>query len=189
MSGGRPRRTLLFIMASSRWVHAEWVRRLGGGLLLLAGATTTGTGCSFFLTQGPPPKAQRTPGFQCTESPRVPIADIAMSVLSIGEMFHAAATNRTPFPWLGAAVVFGASGGIGAGRVNACNKAHGHPYSPHAPAGTPGMMPEDPFGMKGARPGRPPAPDEDDVGPEREEEATEPAAPPPPPAAGASKKP
>jgi hypothetical protein len=135
--------------------------KLGGSLLLL-GATSLSTGCAFFLTKGPPPKAQRTPGFQCTESPRIPIADIALSVLSVGEIFHAAASARTPFPWLGAALVFGVSGGIGAGRVNDCNKAHGHPYSPHAPMSQPGMMPEDPFGLRGAHPGRPPKLDQED---------------------------
>ena len=130
--------------------------------LVLLGVTSASTGCSFFLTQGPPPKAQRTPGFQCTESPRVPLADIALSVLSVAEIFHAAATDRTPLPWLATGVVFGAAGGLGGTRVNACNKAHGHPYSPHAPAGTPGMMPEDPFGLKGGRPGKPPELEKDD---------------------------
>jgi len=157
----------MFIIATSTRTKGVRTRtasaRALGALLLVAGAVSLASGCSVFLTKGPPPKGQRPPGFQCTESPRVPIADIALSVLSVAEIFHAASSDRTPIPWLATAVIFGASGGIGGARVNACNKAHGHPYSPHAPAGTPGMMPEDPFGFKGARPGKPPEPDQDDA--------------------------
>jgi hypothetical protein len=132
------------------------------GLLLACGAMSLGAGCSVFLTAGPPPKAQRTPGFTCTESPAWAATDIALSVLSLGEMIHAASRDRTPWPWLGASVAFGAAGGVGAARANACNKAHGHPYVPGPPAVQASMMPEDPFGMKGAHPGKPPAADLDD---------------------------
>jgi hypothetical protein len=130
--------------------------------VLLVVTAQLGSGCASFLAHGPPPKAQRTSGFACTESPVWPVVDIALSVVSLGETIHAAARDRTPWPWLGASLVFGVSGGLGAGRVNACNKAKGHPYSPKSPSGQPGMMPEEPFGMKGAHPQRPPAPDPDD---------------------------
>jgi len=136
-------------------------RVLGGVLLLFVAGVGTG-GCSFFFTQGPPPKAQRTPGFTCTESPVIPSADIALSVLSFAETIHAAAKGRTPLPWLGASLVFGASAGVGGIRANACNKAHGHPYVPHAPTAQPDMMPELPFGVRGAHPDKPPVPDPDD---------------------------
>ncbi|HEY4187244.1 MAG TPA: hypothetical protein VGP07_19365 [Polyangia bacterium] len=132
------------------------------GTVLLALGAVPATGCSFFMTSGPPPKAQRTPGFTCTESPLLPAADIAVSVLSFAETIHAASRGRTPLPWLGASLVFGASAGVGGIRVNACNKAHGHPYVPHAPTAQPDMMPEMPFGMKGAHLEKPPQPGEDD---------------------------
>ena len=131
-------------------------------LLTLAAATPGVTGCSSFLAHGPPPKAQRAPGFTCTDSPMWPVVDIALSVLTLGETIHAAARNRTPWPWLGASVAFGASGGLGAGRVNDCNKAHGHPYVPRSPNAQPGMMPADPIGVRSTHPQKPPAPDEDD---------------------------
>jgi hypothetical protein len=139
-------------------------------LALILVTAQLGSGCASFLAHGPPPKAQRAPGFTCTESPVWPVADIALSVLSLGETIHAAARERTPWPWLGASLVFGVSGGLGAGRVNACNKAKGHPYSPRSPTAQPGMMPEEPFGMKGAHPQKPPTPDLDDE-PEVESEA------------------
>jgi len=142
--------------------------RRGGipGCLLLMFVTAAGSGgCSFFLTQGPPPKAQRTPGFTCTESPVLPTVDIALSVLSFAETVHATAKGRTPLPWLGASLAFGASAGVGGIRVNACNKAHGHPYVPHAPTAQPDMMPEVPFGVRGAHPEKPPVPDPDDAEP------------------------
>jgi hypothetical protein len=136
--------------------------RVLGGLLLTLAAAPCGAGCSFFLAHGPPPKAQRTPGFTCTESPVWPATDIALSVLTFAETIHALARDRTPLPWLGASLVFGASAGAGGIRVNACNKAHGHPYVPHAPTAQPDMMPELPFGVRGAHPEKPPRPDADD---------------------------
>jgi hypothetical protein len=131
-------------------------------LALILVIAQLGSGCASFLAHGPPPKAQRASGFTCTESPVWPVVDIALSVLSLGETIHAAARERTPWPWLGASLVFGVSGGLGAGRVNACNKAKGHPYSSRSPVAQPGMMPEEPFGMKGAHPQRPPTLDLDD---------------------------
>jgi hypothetical protein len=143
-------------------VSVLWRGRTTARLVLVAVTAQLGTGCASFLAHGPPPKAQRTPGFTCTESPVWPVVDIALSVLTLGETIHAASRDRTPWPWLGASLVFGTSGGLGAGRVNACNKAKGHPYSPKSPSAQPGMMPEEPFGMKGAHPQRPPAPEPDD---------------------------
>ena len=157
--------------------------RRGGilGCLLLMFVTAAGSGgCSFFLTQGPPPKAQRTPGFTCTESPVLPTVDIALSVLSFAETVHAAAKGRTPLPWLGASLAFGAAAGVGGIRVNACNKAHGHPYVPHAPTAQPDMMPELPFGVRSAHPDKPPVPDPDDPD-EPVQEPAGPAAPQKPP--------
>ena len=148
-------------------------------LVLVLVAAQIGPGCASYLAHGPPPKAQRAPGFTCTESPAWPIVDIALSLVSFGETIHAASRNRTPWPWLGASLVFGVSGGLGAGRVNACNKAKGHPYSPRSPAMQPGMMPEEPFGMKGAHPQKPPAPDTgDEVDPDDDLDAA-PAVPAP----------
>ncbi len=106
-----------------------------------------GAGCSFVLVDKPPPRAARTPGFTCTQSPRWPATDIGLALAGLGESVYAVSKGSTAWPGLVAAAIFSASAATGVYKVNACNRALGHPYVPRAPTAQPDMMPEMPFGL------------------------------------------
>jgi hypothetical protein len=122
-----------------------------GALLALIGLAPLGTGCSVALVDGPPPRAARKSGFTCTSSPVWPATDIGLSVAGLGVAASGMAkdTNLAIGLGLGAVAAFSISAAIGTQRANACNRALGHPYVPHAPTAQPDMMPELPFGTAG----------------------------------------
>ena len=93
------------------------------------------TGCSVALVQGPPPVAERRPGFECTTSLAGPFIDITLSVLSL-LIGMGAATNpnsslsRDPGARAATAgagtLVAGLtmlSGAVGLGRISDCEAA------------------------------------------------------------------
>ena len=154
--------------------------RAGILMLALAGAGPTATGCSVAMVSGPPPREARKAGFTCTSSPAWPVTDISLSLAGLGAGTYGMTKDSglAIGLGLGAAAAFGISAAVGAHRANACNRALGHPYVPHAPTAQPDMMPEVPFGTAGtARSRAKQAPDVEDT----EEQS---AAAPPPHAAG-----
>jgi len=61
--------------ALSHWILSTAVASIG--------AVFMATGCSVAFVQGPPPAAERRPGFECTTSRAAPIVDLSVSVLSL----------------------------------------------------------------------------------------------------------
>jgi len=120
-------------------------------MLMLLAAGATGSGCSVTLASGPPPRAARKAGFTCSSTPTWPVTDLGLSLvgLAAGTYGMTKDSNLAMGLGLGAAAVFGLSAAMGTQRVNACNRALGHPYEPHAPTAQPDMMPEVPFGTAG----------------------------------------
>jgi hypothetical protein len=120
-------------------------------LLMLLAAGPLGAGCSVALSSGPPPRAARKAGFTCSSTPAWPVTDLGVSLvgLAAGTYGMTKGSGLAMGAGLGAAALFGLSAAIGTQRVNACNRALGHPYEPHAPTAQPDMMPELPFGTAG----------------------------------------
>lgn len=118
-------------------------------LALAAGAPLAG--CSVALVDGPPPRQARAPGFTCTSSPTWPVTDIGLALAGLGAATYGMAkdSGAAIAAGLAATAAFGISAAMGARRANACNRALGHPYVPHAPTAQPDMMPEMPFGLAG----------------------------------------
>lgn len=120
-------------------------------ILALLGAAPICSGCSVALVSGPPPREARKAGFTCSSSPAWPATDIGLSLIGFaaGTEGMTKDSNVAVALGLGAAAAFGISAAVGAQRANACNRALGHPYVPHAPTAQPDMMPEVPFGTAG----------------------------------------
>lgn len=145
-------------------------------IFMLLGAAPASTGCSVALVSAPPPRAARKGGFTCSSTPAWPVTDLGLSLvgLAAGTYGMTKDSNLAMGLGLGAAALFGLSAAVGTQRVNACNRALGHPYEPHAPTAQPDMMPELPFGTAGTARSR--AKRDPDV---EETEAQSAAAPPP----------
>jgi len=120
-------------------------------MLMLLAAGPASAGCSVALSSGPPPRAARKAGFTCSSTPAWPVTDLGISLAGLAAGTYGMTKGSTGglALGLGAAAVFGLSAAIGTQRVNACNRALGHPYEPHAPTAQPDMMPELPFGTAG----------------------------------------
>jgi len=120
-------------------------------ILALLGAAPLCAGCSVALVSGPPPREARKAGFTCSSGPAWPVTDIGLSLagLAAGAYGMTKDSNAAIGLGLGAAAAFAVSAAVGAQRTNACNRALGHPYVPHAPTAQPDMMPEMPFGTAG----------------------------------------
>ncbi len=96
------------------------------------------SGCSFVFVSGPPPAAERTRGYDCTQSMVVPVIDIALAALALASSTQAALatdeeysrygpTSRAVaipmgFAWT---VVYGMSALTGFRRVDSCREAVG----------------------------------------------------------------
>jgi len=149
-------------------------------ILTLVVAAPVGSGCSVAMVSGPPPREARKAGFTCSSTPAWPVTDIGLSLagLAAGTYGMTKDSSVTMGLGLGAAAAFALSAAVGAQRTNACNRALGHPYVPHAPTAQPDMMPEMPFGTAGTARSR--ARRDPDV----EETEEQSAAAPPPHSAG-----
>lgn len=128
-------------------------------------------GCSVAFVQGPPPVAERRPGFECTTSPAAPIVDLSLAVLSLLLTTGAASNSSSSFdrdPGLRAVTVGSGtlvagltivSGVVGLDRISDCELAKSQVLpepslrverrpTPSAPA---------PTAVQGALPASPPA--------------------------------
>lgn len=90
------------------------------------------SGCALLFVQGPPKNHQELNSFECTESRLAPVLDLIMAggyFLAAGQQQdyygggpgYGGAQDNTP-NILGA-LLYGVSGAVGMGRVNACRRA------------------------------------------------------------------
>jgi Big-like domain-containing protein len=112
-------------------------QRIVAGLItttLLASLTVAGSGCGFFLTQGPPTAHEMMPSFSCTESNTGPILDVVMAGIYVIATANAASNSSYYYGYgedrgavvaagVGVVGFFGASATVGFHKTSECRGA------------------------------------------------------------------